>query len=103
MALLGYARVSTKAQDGDRQIQDLLAAGVRRDDLYTDHGLSGALAKRPGLDRALVALHPGDTLVITTLDRLGRSTHKMLELAEELRDRNIGLRVLNLGGGDVDT
>ncbi|MCZ4141854.1 resolvase, partial [Escherichia coli] len=76
--LIGYARVSTKAQDTDRQIQDLLAAGVRRDDLYTDHGLSGALAKRPGLDKALNALHPDDTLVITTLDRLGRSTQKML-------------------------
>ncbi|MFJ2353514.1 recombinase family protein [Glutamicibacter sp. NPDC087673] len=101
--LIGYARVSTKAQDADRQIQDLLAAGVRRDDLYIDHGLSGALAKRSGLDKALNALHPDDTLVITTLDRLGRSTQKMLELAEELRERNIGLRVLNLGGGDVDT
>lgn len=55
------------------------------------------------MDKALTALHPGDTLVITTLDRLGRSTQKMLELAEELRDRNIGLCVLNLGGGDVDT
>jgi len=32
--LIGYARVSTKAQDTDRQVQDLLAAGVRRDDLY---------------------------------------------------------------------
>ena len=101
--LIGYARVSTKAQDADRQIQDLLAAGVRRDDLYIDHGQSGALAKRLGLDKALTALHPDDTLVITTLDRLGRSTQKMLELAEELRERNIGLRVLNLGGGDVDT
>ncbi|MBM7766710.1 recombinase family protein [Glutamicibacter nicotianae] len=101
--LIGYARVSTKAQDADRQIQDLLATGVRRDDLYIDHGQSGALAKRPGLDKALDALHPDDTLVITTLDRLGRSTQKMLELAEELRERNIGLRVLNLGAGDVDT
>lgn len=101
--LIGYARVSTKAQDTDRQIQDLLAAGVRRDDLYVDHGQSGALAKRPGLDKALHALHPDDTLVITTLDRLGRSTQKMLELAASLRERNIGLRVLNLGGGDVDT
>ncbi|MGP5690688.1 recombinase family protein [Glutamicibacter bergerei] len=101
--LIGYARVSTKAQDTDRQIQDLLAAGVRRDDLYIDHGLSGALAKRPGLNEALNALHPDDTLVITTLDRLGRSTQKMLELAEVLRDRDNGLRVLNLGGGDVDT
>lgn len=55
------------------------------------------------MDKALTALHPGDTFVITTLDRLGRSTQKILELAEELRDRNTGLRVLNLGGGDVDT
>ncbi|MGP5383495.1 recombinase family protein [Glutamicibacter arilaitensis] len=101
--LIGYARVSTKSQDTDRQIQDLLAAGIRRDDLYIDHGQSGALAKRPGLDKALHALHPDDTLVITTLDRLGRSTQKMLDLAQELRERNIGLRVLNLGGGDVDT
>ncbi len=81
----------------------MLAAGIRRDDLYNDHGLSGALAKRPGLDRAHEALHPGDTLVITTLDRLGRSTQKILELAEELRECDNGLRVLNLGGGDVDT
>lgn len=65
--------------------------------------LSGALAKRPGLDKSLESLHPNDTLVITTLDRLGHSTQKMLELAENLRERNIGLRVLNLGGGDVDT
>ncbi len=55
------------------------------------------------MDKALTALHPGDTFVITTLDKLGRSTQKMLALAEELRERNIGLRVLNLGGGDVDT
>ncbi|MCW4466747.1 recombinase family protein [Glutamicibacter sp. MNS18] len=101
--LIGYARVSTKAQDADRQIQDLLAAGIRRDDLYIDHGQSGALAKRPALDKALNALHPDDTLVITTLDRLGRSTQKMLDLAQELRERHVGLRVLNLGGGDVDT
>jgi DNA invertase Pin-like site-specific DNA recombinase len=45
----------------------------------------------------------GDTLVITTLDRLGRSTANMLGLTEDLRSRGINLRVLNLGGGDVDT
>ncbi|TKV29717.1 recombinase family protein [Arthrobacter sp. NamB2] len=101
--LIGYARVSTRAQDTDRQESDLLAAGVRRDDLYVDHGVSGAKASRVALDKALAALHEGDTLVITTLDRLGRSTGNMLALAEEIRDRSAGLRVLNLGGGDVDT
>jgi DNA invertase Pin-like site-specific DNA recombinase len=101
--LIGYARVSTKAQAADRQTADLLAVGVRRDDLYIDHGVSGARTSRPAFDRALEALHEGDTLVITTLDRLGRSTANMLGLSEELRDRRINLRVLNLGGGNVDT
>lgn len=101
--LIGYARVSTKQQSADRQQVDLLAAGVRRDDLYVDHGVSGALASRPQFDRAVDALIDGDTLVITTLDRLGRSTQNMLAFAEQLRGRGVGLRVLNLGGGDVDT
>ena len=101
--LIGYARVSTRQQSTDRQEADLLAAGVRRDDLYVDHGVSGARASRPQSDRALDALIDGDTLVITTLDRLGRSTQNMLAFADELRTRGAGLRVLNLGGGDVDT
>jgi len=101
--LIGYARVSTRQQSTDRRQADLLAAGVRRDDLYVDHGVSGAQASRPRFDRALDALIDGDTLVVTTLDRLGRSTQNMLVFADELRSRGAGLRVLNLGGGDVDT
>jgi DNA invertase Pin-like site-specific DNA recombinase len=101
--LIGYARVSTKQQDADRQVADLIAAGVRRDDVYADRGVSGARASRPKFDLAVDALHDGDTLVITTLDRLGRSTQNMLTFAEMLRGRGAGLRVLNLGGGDVDT
>jgi DNA invertase Pin-like site-specific DNA recombinase len=101
--LIGYARVSTRQQSTDRQQADLMAAGVRRDDLYVDHGVSGARASRPQFDPALDALIDGDTLVITTLDRLGRSTQNMLAFADGLRGRGAGLRVLNLGGGDVDT
>ncbi|WP_382309829.1 recombinase family protein [Herbiconiux sp. UC225_62] len=101
--LIGYARVSTKQQNTDRQIADLIAAGARRDDLYIDKGVSGARASRPEFDKAINALEAGDTLVIATLDRLGRSTQNMLVFAEQLRGRGAGLRVLNLGGGDVDT
>lgn len=101
--LIGYARVSTRGQDTDRQETDLLASGVRQDDLYVDHGASGAKASRPQFDKALAALQAGDTLVVTTLDRLGRSTEHMLKLAKDLREGGVNLRVLNLGGGDVDT
>ena len=102
MKRIGYARVSTGAQDADRHGTDLVAAGVPLDDLYTDRGASGARASRPEFDRALTALE-GDTLVVTTLDRLGRSTANMLSLAAELRGRGINLNVLNPGGGRVDT
>ena len=86
----------------DRQQDDILAAGVRND-LNVDHGISGARASRPRFDRALDALHDGDTLVIMTLDRLGQSTQNTLAVARELRGRGADLRALNLGGGDVDT
>ncbi|TFB88274.1 hypothetical protein E3O44_06300 [Cryobacterium algoricola] len=51
----------------------------------------------------LDALHAGDTLVITTRDRLGRSTQNMHAFANDLRARGAALRVLNLGGADVST
>ncbi|TFD60097.1 recombinase family protein [Cryobacterium sp. Hh38] len=101
--LIGHARVSTRQQSTDRQQVDILAAGVRRDDVYVDHGILGARTSRSYSDRALHSLEAGDTLVITGLDRLGRSTQIMLAFAEELRVRGAGLRVLNPGGDDVDT
>ncbi|MFC9935350.1 recombinase family protein [Glutamicibacter sp. NPDC127525] len=101
--LIGYARVSTNAQDSDRQVADLLKSGVRQDDLYIDNGVSGAKASRPQFNLARQSLQAGDTLVVTTLDRLGRSTEAMLALSKELEDKGINLRVLNLGGEHVDT
>lgn len=101
--LIGYARVSTNDQLHDRQLQDLQAAGCRRHDIFVDQGVSGAHASRPSLDKALSVLQPGDTLVVTTLDRLGRSVMNMLELAQRLRHDGVNLKVLNLGGGSVDT
>lgn len=57
--LIGYARVSTRQQGADRQISDLLGAGVRRDDLYVDHGVSGARASRPAFDKAALRWRRG--------------------------------------------
>ncbi|POH69471.1 MULTISPECIES: recombinase family protein [Cryobacterium] len=101
--LIGYARISTRQQDTDVQRAELLAAGVRRDDLYIDQGSSGARAARPQFYAALAALEPGDTFVIATLDRLGQSTQNVLAVSKRLSDRGVELRVLDLGGEDVDT
>jgi len=101
--LIGYARVSARQQSEDAQQAELLAAGVRRDDLYVDEGSSGARAARPQFALARTALEPGDTFVIASLDRLGQSTQNVLAFVEGLSDRGVELRVLNLGGGNVDT
>jgi DNA invertase Pin-like site-specific DNA recombinase len=58
-----------------------VAAGVRRDDLCVDHGESGARASQPMFDQVVTAPEAGDTLVITSLDRLSGSTQNMLAFA----------------------
>jgi DNA invertase Pin-like site-specific DNA recombinase len=98
--LLGYARVSTDDQDVGLQVDALLGAGVAEGDIYSDEGISGAKAERPGLTRLLAAAGHGDTIVIWRLDRLGRSTLHLATLAAELDERGIGLRSLSDG---VDT
>ena len=101
--LIGYARVSTRQQSADRQETDLVSAGIRRDDLYVDHGVSGTRASRPQFDRALNALEHRDTLVITTLDRLGRSTQKMLAFADDLRDLGLSRATFYRRSRGLDT
>ncbi|MFJ5696409.1 recombinase family protein [Arthrobacter sp. NPDC093125] len=59
MKLIGYERVSNQSQEIDRQIEDKLAAGVRRDDLCRDRGVSGAGTSRPGFDWPWFSLEEG--------------------------------------------
>jgi len=89
---LGYARVSTTAQDPQLQLDALTAAGVDR--TYVDHA-SGVATHRPELDKLLEHARPGDTIVIWRLDRLGRSMKHLLELIEDLEARDIALVSLN--------
>ena len=92
MARIGYARVSTRTQNDDSQVDELKAAGCEK--IFIDHGVSGKLAKRPELDAALEYLREGDVLVITRLSRAMRSLRHLLDLAHTLQDRGIGLVVL---------
>ena len=98
MAKIGYARVSTRGQNDDSQIDELKAAGCDR--IFTDQGVSGKLASRPQLDAALGYLRDGDTFVITRLSRAMRSLRHLLELKDELQQRHIELVVLKQG---IDT
>lgn len=90
--LLGYARVSTKDQKLTLQKDELRSHGCEK--IYTDK-VSGAKSERPGLDRMLKNAREGDTIVVWKLDRLGRSLKHLVELAEELSQRGIGLKSLH--------
>lgn len=96
--MLGYARVSTADQNLEGQLQQLIAAGCY--DVYADQGKSGATMKRPELEKCLRALLPGNTLVVTKLDRLGRTVRGLVELLDTLNGRGVKFRSLTEG---IDT
>lgn len=95
--LLGYARVSTTDQNAEGQVDALTAAGASR--VWADVA-SGARSDRPALTELLATATNGDTMVVTRLDRLGRSLPDLLALVEQLAGRGVGLRSL---GEQIDT
>src|SRR5271166_1433775 len=102
--LVGYARTSTAEQEAGlhAQVRDLQAAGCTK--IFQEQVSS--IAERAELERALDYVRGGDTLVVTKVDRLARSTVGLWEIVKRLEaveDGRAGLRVLNLGGEVVDT
>ena len=102
--LIGYTRVSKSdgSQTLDLQKDALIEAGVEMDRIYEDT-VSGKQEKRPGLDACLKALQPGNTLVVWKLDRLGRNLKHLITIIEELRQREVGFKVLTGQGAQIDT
>ncbi|EGF1644020.1 flagellar phase variation DNA invertase Hin [Salmonella enterica] len=84
MATIGYIRVSTIDQNIDLQRNALTSANCDR--IFEDR-ISGKIANRPGLKRALKYVNKGDTLVVWKLDRLGRSVKNLVALISELHER----------------
>jgi DNA invertase Pin-like site-specific DNA recombinase len=98
--VLGYARVSTTDQDLDAQLASLGAAGVGSGRVFTDKLSGSANTARPGLAAMLDYARAGDTVVVTAIDRLGRSVAEVTRTIADLAERRITLRAIREG---VDT
>jgi DNA invertase Pin-like site-specific DNA recombinase len=97
MRVAFYSRVSTEDQSPINQIDPLTEVGRRLGweivDVFVDHGISGAKARRPGLDRLLKGVHRRDFDLVATwsIDRLSRSLPDLLALLGELHAKGVGL------------
>ncbi len=89
--IVGYARVSTDGQALDAQQSALREAGCAK--VYAEK-VSGAKADRASLTKAIAALAEGDTLIVTKLDRLARSTRDLLNTLAEIAQRNATFKSL---------
>lgn len=83
---IGYARVSTKEQSLDMQLEALKAAGCEK--IFAEK-ISGRLQSRPELDACLNFIREGDILVVYKLDRLGRSLKNIIMLLEDFKKKGI--------------
>ena len=92
---IGYGRTSTFEQQAglEAQLRDLRAAGCEK---IFDEQVS-SIGKRPQLNACLDFVREGDTLVVTKLDRLARSTQHLLEIADRVKSKGAVLHILNLG------
>jgi DNA invertase Pin-like site-specific DNA recombinase len=90
MARIGYARVSSVGQSLESQLDKLMHC----DRIYQEKR-SGSMLKRPRLDACLEYVREGDTLVVTRLDRLARSTLHLCQIAAELQRKQVHLQVLD--------
>ena len=99
--LIGYARTSTIEQVAgfEAQKKQLDEIGVSK--LFQEQVSS--IGQRTQLEAALDYAREGDTLVVTKLDRIARSTAHLLKIINLLEDKKVGLRILDFGGDSVDT
>ncbi|MCH4093224.1 MAG: recombinase family protein [Acetobacter peroxydans] len=98
MRRYGYVRVSTEHQTNDPQILALRQEGLA-DGQITQDVISGGVPalQRPGLSALLKTLRSGDCLIAAKLDRLGRDTVDVIGLIRILDERDIKLRIINIG------
>jgi DNA invertase Pin-like site-specific DNA recombinase len=100
MTTFGYARVSSEGQSLTAQVTELKAAGCQR---VFQEKISGTRSDRKQLARLLAELDDGDTLIVTRLDRLARSTLDLLKTLAAIGDANATFRSLNDAWADTTT
>ena len=99
-AIVAYARVSTGQQDYQTQVARLRAAGATK--VFTEKR-SGLDGDRPTLAECLRYVREGDTLMVTKLDRLARSTADLYRIVSDLTDRGVGFKVLDDAAVDTSS
>jgi DNA invertase Pin-like site-specific DNA recombinase len=100
MRSVGYPRVSTDGQSLESQLATLTAAGCER--VFSEK-VSGTKTDRRALARAIADLGPGDTLIVTRLDRLARSTRDLLNVLAAIGDAGASFKSLADGWADTTT
>jgi DNA invertase Pin-like site-specific DNA recombinase len=100
VTIYGYARVSTDGQTLAAQDAALTAAGCAK--VYAEK-VSGAVTDRKALAKALAALKEGDTLIVTRLDRLARSTRDLLNTLDTIAKKGAGFKSLADAWADTTT
>lgn len=91
--LIGYARVSTQAQDLAAQVAGLEALGVDAERIYVEKASGRSTRSRPQLEAALTSLRPGDVFVVTKLDRLSRSVVDSNRIAARITGAGASLQL----------
>jgi len=99
--LVGYARVSSSGQDLTIQQEALLAAGCEK--VFSEKKSGRKAGDRDALNEALEFVRTGDTLIVTRLDRLARSTQDLHNLLARLDEQGVGFRCLAQSGVDTTT
>ncbi len=94
--VFGYGRVSTKDQNSARQKEAL----QNKCDVYFEDKMSGRNMERPEFQKMIEQLRPGDSVMVVSIDRLGRNLKELVELSSKLKDMGVNIVALNQG---IDT
>lgn len=100
--IIGYARVSTKTQAKDGNGLEAQEAALREAGatvIYKD-AFTGTTTDRPEFEKLMSKIRPGDTLVVTKLDRIARSASEGSKMVQQMLDNDISVHVLNMGKMD---